>query len=233
MAVHPIDYPLLRRLVPRYHSPRGFDLGAAQQRNLSLLAIYLDPILAQWKIDTLLRKAHFLGQAAEETTDFTSFYESTLDGKPIDGRNYEGRHDLGNVQPGDGAKFIGRGAIQVTGRYNYGRAAADVDTFRNATAPVAAPSLLGSSCRGYDSGFVAKPSRMAEFPGVVDAACAYWTKHSLNFLADQDNIAAITRIINSGMLGFEKRRRNVQQAKVLLAEPTSGEIAAAMRVVAK
>ena len=32
---------------------------------------------------------------------------------------YEGRSDLGNTQPGDGARFSGCGPIQVTGRYNF------------------------------------------------------------------------------------------------------------------
>ena len=39
---------------------------------------------------------------------------------------YDGRADLGNTRPGDGARFAGRGYVQLTGRANYAKAGAKI-----------------------------------------------------------------------------------------------------------
>lgn len=97
-------------------------------------------------------------------------------------------HDLGNDQPGDGWKYIGRGLIGVTGKANY--AALSKDT-------------------GID--FVSHPE-LLEQPGyALMSAVNFWTKYKLNDLADKGDFKAITQRINGGQLGAPNREMLYQK----------------------
>ena len=80
----------------------------------------------RYGIDTPQRLAHFIAQVGHESGSLRHVRE--IWGPTPAQASYEGRHNLGNVQPGDGARYMGRGPIQLTGRANY---AAARDRMRN------------------------------------------------------------------------------------------------------
>lgn len=138
-------------------------------------------------LDTSLRLAHFMGQCAHESGGFRYMEEIAS------GQAYEGRKDLGNVVPGDGKRYKGRGPIQLTGRSNYRAFGREV---------------------GID--FESHPEIIA-FPSIgLMAAVRYWNSRNLNALADADDLVAITRKINGGTNGLEDRKVQTAKAKGLI-----------------
>ena len=133
-----------------------------------------------FRIDTLLRQAHFLAQCAHESAGFTTTVEF---GASSYFARYDGRRSLGNTQAGDGARFRGRGLIQLTGRRNYQHFGA----------------LLGQD-------LIAHPENAATFPIAAQTAALFWREHSLNARADRDDLLGITRAINGGLNGLARRR---------------------------
>ena len=110
-----------------------------------------------------------------------------------DGSEYEGRGDLGNVEPGDGRRFKGRGPIQVTGRSNY----AQLSAWAFGRGLVPTPTF-----------FVDDPEELSSdrygFLGVI----WYWTvaRPQINSLCDAGDLEGVTKAINGGYHGLEDRR---------------------------
>lgn len=138
-------------------------------------------------LDTGLRLAHFMGQCAHESGGFRYMEEIAS------GQAYEGRKGLGNVVPGDGKRYKGRGPIQLTGRANYRAFGHEV---------------------GID--FESHPEIVA-FPSIgLMAAVRYWNNKGLNALADADDLVGITRKINGGTNGLDDRKAQTAKAKGLI-----------------
>lgn len=146
--------------------------------------------LAEYRIDTPLRVAHFLAQVAHESAELAYSQEIAS------GEAYEGRTDLGNTQPGDGKRFKGRGLIQLTGRSNY--------------------AAYGEA-KGIDYTLDANAQLLATDPLVaVDVSCWFWSANDLNPLADADQLDAVTLAVNGGYNGLAQRGAFLARAKFFL-----------------
>jgi putative chitinase len=141
--------------------------------------VFLNPLnatMAEFEINTKERQASFLGQVAHESGQLLYVRELAS------GQAYQGRTDLGNINPGDGPKYKGRGLIQVTGRANY----------------VAMMLALNIDC-------VHSPELLEEPALAARTAGWFWKTHGLNQLADAGDQKAVTKRINGGYNGLAER----------------------------
>lgn len=152
----------------------------------------LTKAMADGKIDTRLRIAAFLAQIGHETQSLQ--YVKELGG-PTYFSKYDGREDLGNLQKGDGARFPGRGLIQVTGRANY---------------------LECSMALFGDDRLINKPELLEQPEYAAASAVWFWTKKGLNKLADASRITDMTRKINGGLNGLQDRLSRWQKALAVM-----------------
>jgi putative chitinase len=152
-----------------------------------------------YSINTPARQLCFLAQVGHESAGL--FFTEEL----ASGRDYEGRHDLGNVNPGDGVRYKGRGLIQITGRGNYQWISNNLKVdFVNS------PEKLGGKNAGLCS-----PDQL-KYAAI--SAGWYWNNHALNAVADKidinqpidegtnlDEFKLLTRKINGGFNGLNDR----------------------------
>jgi predicted chitinase len=146
---------------------------------------YIGPLnagMSEFQIDNRLRVCAFLGQVAHESGELAWFHEFASGMEYDISRNPTKARELGNVSPGDGPRYKGRGPIQLTGRNNYR----------------ACGKALGLDLEGNPD--------LAVQPGVAFRTAGwFWATHGLNALADQSDYRTITRRINGGYTGYADR----------------------------
>jgi putative chitinase len=146
---------------------------------------------AEFGITTPLRLASWLAQAGHESGSFR--YLKEIWGPTAAQLKYEPPSgvatSLGNLEPGDGYKFRGRGPIQVTGRHNYEKAS----------------KALGMN-------LITHPELAAEPESAFRISAWWWKEHGCNEIADTGNVRALTRRINGGTNGLRDREQRFDLA---------------------
>lgn len=179
-------------------------------------------VLPKYDIDTPERIAGFIAQCAHESADFRrleenlNYSEKALNsvfgryfgpGKrnaaeyarnPEKIANYVYQDEfrkskMGNVKPGDGWRFRGRGLKQLTGRDNY----------------TAFGKTVGMSAEEAAE-YVATPK------GAVESACWFWQNAKCNRYADAGDIVGLSKRINGGTIGLDDRKRRWEEALKIL-----------------
>ncbi len=151
--------------------------------------------MIQAECTNLERAAMWCAQIGHESSGL-KYYEELASGQ-----DYEGRQDLGNVYPGDGRRYKGRGPIQVTGRHNYSRL----------------------SQWAYEHGqvplvdfFVTAPQELATIGYGFLGAVWYWTtQRPLNELSDRRDLIGATRAINGGTHGLQDREQRYNRCMAM------------------
>ena len=179
-------------------------------------------VMEKFQINTPLRLAHFLAQCGHESGGFrltkenlnysakglmgifkkyfpTEALAKQYERKPekIANKVYGNRMGNGAEATGDGAKFCGRGYIQLTGKDNY--------------------TAFGKS---INEDIAANPTVVAEKYALLSAAW-FFNKNKLHIMADGGAtdavVTSITKRVNGGTIGLADRIKHFKEYHALLA----------------
>ena len=196
-------------------------LAKCVSRNKDAASLFtaLEQVLPKYNITTVERVAAFLAQCGHESADFTTLKENlnySAEGlskvfpkrfptvaaaqpyhrqpEKIANKIYADRMGNGPEASGDGFKFRGRGAIQLTGKENYTKFANSIGKSLDET--------------------VAYTETLA---GAIESACWFWNTNKLNDLADKKDIVGLTKRINGGTIGLEDRKHHFENNLITLS----------------
>lgn len=148
---------------------------------------YLIEATNQYGIDQKpIRMMFFLAQIGHESMGLRHNVELSS------GLAYEWRKDLGNIYPGDGPRYKGRGLIQLTGRINYRNAGKHLGIDLESNPELAQNVAYQSLIAGW-----------------------YWSSRNLNFWSDKQDFQTVTRLINGGLNGWADRISYLKRASTL------------------
>ena len=170
-------------------------MTSANAKSIDACLPHINAALAEVAINTPMRVAAFVAQIAHETGQLQWLRE--IWGPTKAQLRYDPPSNLakslGNTKPGDGKKYRGRGALQITGKYNY---------------------------RSYGKWLkipLEEQPELAELPEYAFLiAGTFWHQNNLNTLADAGDFKAITKRINGGYNGLAERKQYYRRAKQVL-----------------
>jgi putative chitinase len=199
-------------------------VSSEQLQRLHIGAEWADPLnetFARFNISTPIQQGAFIGQCGHECGNFRVLKENlnyraatlmklwpkrfpTLEianqyaGQPskIANKVYCDRMGNRSEASGDGARFIGRGCIQLTGSSNYYNA---------------------GKALGVD--FWADPDLVATPKYAALTAGWFWSTHKCNEAAQAQEWGRLTKIINGGTIGLQDRIKHTLEAIQVLTSP--------------
>ena len=152
----------------------------------------LNAAMVHYQIIGPKRVAAFIAQIGHESGQLK--YVKEIWGPTAAQARYEGRKDLGNTVAGDGAKYRGRGLIQITGRANY------------------------MACgEGLGLDLIKQPELLEKPQHACMSAAWFWATKGLSTLADAGQFDKITQRINGGQNGAADRQALYARAHKVLA----------------
>lgn len=195
---HFTGWPEDRPTTPPLGGGKGFKLTLEQLARIythtpkKRLELFIEPLnitFERYGIDTPLKAAHFLAQAAVESGELKWLRE--IWGPTPQQRTYVGRMGIRTLA--EAYKYRGAGIFQYTGLHNL----QDL-----------------SKTLGID--FVSNPNLLTNPLYACLSAGVYWQSRNLSKFAEQDKVAIVTRLINGGYTHLEERRRYLDKAKKVL-----------------